>query len=119
MVFLSRPIEFLRRAFTIPLARRRALRELMEREAERHALMLLKALLVHLDTTKPSESLARRLVTRAEMWVYRQTGPVGRLLQLGFPMIRDAIVQEASRVDESLEERLREALTSAIARILR
>lgn len=111
--------EFFRRIFTIPSAKRKAINEILQREAERYALMLVAELDRKIRERKPTWSLAWALVDRAEEWVNRQDGQLGLLLKMAFPLLQEAILKEAQEVDDTLQERLRAELTRAIAKILK
>lgn len=111
--------EFFRRIFTIPSARRQALRELLQQEVRRLADYLVDCLVEDVLHRPPLIDVEDRLVQSARRWVDQRGGKHGQLLRYLFPVLEAAIRQQAQRVDETLERRLREAAADALQRILK
>lgn len=111
--------EFFRRLFTIPARRRQALRELLQEEVRRLADYLVDCLVEDVLRRQPLRDVEYRLVQAARRWVDRRGGKHGQLLRDLFPVLESAIRQQAQRVDETLERRLRDAVADAMQRILK
>lgn len=116
---IRKVLEVLRRWFTIPAARRAALREMARQEAVRIAHALADELVEQvIRQRRPSVRLVDALVSYTRVWVNRQEVPLSPVLRAALPMIESEIRRQAEQVDEGLESRLRYALVHLVQRLV-